>query len=47
MIVVAKYLVDLIWYKFGFGWMLVSDASGSDLGGEYRAHGLDKQVYTF
>ena len=27
--------------------MLVSDASGSDLGGEYRAHGLDKQVYTF
>jgi hypothetical protein len=33
--------------QLGFGWMLVSDASGSDLGGEYRAHGLDKQVYTF
>ena len=38
-------IVNLV--QICFGWMLVSDASGSDLGGEYRAHGLDKQVYTF
>ena len=39
------FITDLINDKFVFGWRLLSDASGSDLGGEFRAHGLDKQVH--